>query len=131
VFLAAFFKQADPQAAVLPVNVFHSHAERRADTGEGENQQSDQRPVAQADDRLGVDAVEELAGFGRRQYRGLAGPDNVFGAAQLYAALPKKSAIVAAPGAPWSWFRLRARASASSWFGAGFVVQLHFKFFPP
>ncbi len=29
----------------------------------------------------GVDAVEELARFGRRQDRGLAGPDDVFGAA--------------------------------------------------
>ena len=66
---------------MLPVNVLHGHAERRADAGKGENQKADQRPVAQADDSLGVDAVEELARFGRRQYRGLAGPDHVFGAA--------------------------------------------------
>ncbi len=55
VFLAAFFVQADPQAPVLPVNVRHGHAEGRADAGEGENQQADQRPLAQADDGRSVE----------------------------------------------------------------------------
>ena len=66
--------------AMLPVNVFHGHAECRADAGEGKNQEADQRPVAQAHDGRGVDAVEELARLRRRQDRGLAGPNHVFGA---------------------------------------------------
>jgi hypothetical protein len=40
VFLATFFVEAHPQAAVLPVNVRHGHAEGRADAVEGENQQA-------------------------------------------------------------------------------------------
>jgi hypothetical protein len=35
------------------------------------NQQPDQRPVAQSDHGRGVDTVEQLARFGRRQYRGV------------------------------------------------------------
>ena len=38
VFLAAFFVEANPEAAVLPVDVRHRHAERRPDAGERENQ---------------------------------------------------------------------------------------------
>ena len=53
-----------PEAAVLPVNVFHGHAEGRADAGKGEHQKADQCAVAQADHGLGVAAVEELARFG-------------------------------------------------------------------
>jgi len=33
VFLAAFLVEADPQTAVLPVNVFNRHAKGRADAG--------------------------------------------------------------------------------------------------
>jgi hypothetical protein len=54
VFLAAFLVQADPQTAVLPVNIRHGHAEGRAYTREGKNEKADQRPVAEADDRCGV-----------------------------------------------------------------------------
>jgi hypothetical protein len=78
VFLATFFVQADPEPAVLPIDVRHRHAERGADAREGENQKTDQRPVAQADDGSGVDAVQELARFERTQYRGLASADHVF-----------------------------------------------------
>jgi hypothetical protein len=46
--------QANPQAAVLPVNVSHGHTEGGADAGE-RKKQTDQRPVAQTDDDLGVD----------------------------------------------------------------------------
>jgi hypothetical protein len=42
---------------------------------------TDQRPVAQADHCLRVDAVEELACFGRGQHRRFAGAHDVFGAA--------------------------------------------------
>jgi hypothetical protein len=81
VFLASFLVEADPQTAVLPVNVFHSHAERRANAGEGKNEKADQLPVAQADDGLGVAAVEQLARFCSGQHRGLAGADDIFGPA--------------------------------------------------
>jgi hypothetical protein len=80
-FLATFFVQTDPQSAVLPVDVRDSHTQRRTDAGEGENEKADQRTVAEADHGCGVDAVEELARFRRRQYGGLAGADNVFGTA--------------------------------------------------
>jgi hypothetical protein len=66
---------------MLPEHVGHGHTERRADAREGKNQQANQRPVAQADHSLRVDAVEQLPRFGRGQYRGLAGADHVFGAA--------------------------------------------------
>ena len=72
-FLATFFVQTDPQSAVLPVDVRDSHTQRRTDAGEGENEKADQRTVAEADHGCGVDAVEELARFRRRQYGGLAG----------------------------------------------------------
>ena len=50
VFLAAFFVQTDPEAAMLPEHVGHGHTERRADAREGKNQQANQCPVAQAHD---------------------------------------------------------------------------------
>jgi hypothetical protein len=49
VLLAALFVEADPEARVLTVGVCYDHAERRAVAGEGEDQQADQRPVAQTD----------------------------------------------------------------------------------
>jgi hypothetical protein len=48
---------------VLPIDV--GHAEGCADAGEGEDEQADQRAVAQADHGFGVDAVEQLTRFGR------------------------------------------------------------------
>ena len=69
--LAAFFVEPDPEAAVLPVDVGHGHAEGRADAGEGKDQETDQSRVAQAYCCRGVDTVEQLARFGRRQYRGV------------------------------------------------------------
>jgi hypothetical protein len=47
---------------VLPVHVGHSHAERGADPAEGEDEQADQRAVAETYDSRAVDTVEELAG---------------------------------------------------------------------
>src|SRR5229473_2715444 len=66
---------------MLPIDIRHRHAERRANAREGENQKTDQRPVTQAADCSGVDAVQELARFERTQYRGLASADHVFGTA--------------------------------------------------
>jgi hypothetical protein len=50
--------QANPQAAVLPVDVGHGHPERGANARECVDEQGDQRPISQADDRFDVDAVE-------------------------------------------------------------------------
>jgi hypothetical protein len=81
VFLAAFFVEAHPQTPVLPIDVRHGHAKRRTDAREGKTQKADQRPIAQANDGCGVDAVQELTRFDRPQYRRLANPDHIFGAA--------------------------------------------------
>jgi hypothetical protein len=75
---------------VLPVNVRHGHAERRADARESKNQQADQCPVARAHDGFDIDAVEELTRFERPQYRGLAGTDNVFGATHCGGGIDRK-----------------------------------------
>ena len=80
VFFTTLFVETDPETAMLPIDVGYGHTQRGADAGEGKNEQADQRPVAQADDGLRVDAVEELTRFGRGQDRGLAGAHHVFGA---------------------------------------------------
>jgi len=67
--LPPFSCRRTPQAAVLPINVRHDHAERRADAGEGKNQQADQCSVTQANHGCGVDAVEQLSRFEGPQYR--------------------------------------------------------------
>ena len=70
--LAAFLPQAHPEAPVLHEDVLHAHAKRRADPRKAEDHEPDQRPVAQPDRRVDVDAVEQLAGFSRIKHRGLS-----------------------------------------------------------
>ena len=81
VALAAFFAQADPEPPALAVNVLDLHAERGADAGETVDHQADQRAIAQAHRRGGIDAVEQLAGFGRLQHRRLALAHDMLGPA--------------------------------------------------
>ena len=70
--LAAFFVEAQPPALAVGEIILDAHADRRADAGEAEGHQRDQRAVAQADDGRDVDAVEQLARLRRRQHRRLA-----------------------------------------------------------
>ena len=75
--LAAFLVQTDPPALALRKIVLDAHGDGRADAGKGEGHHRNQRPVAQADQRRRVDAVEKLARLFARQHRGLAGFDDV------------------------------------------------------
>ena len=75
--LAAFFVEAEPPALAVGEVILDAHADRRADAGEAEGHQRDQRAVAQADDGRDVDGVEQLARLRRRQHRRLAALDGV------------------------------------------------------
>ena len=67
VLLAAFLVQPHPPALALRVVVLDVHVERGRDPGEGVDQESDQRAVAQPDDRRHIDAVEQLLALRRRR----------------------------------------------------------------
>ncbi len=75
--LAAFFVQANPPALARGELVLDPHRDRRADPGEAVGHQPDQRSIAQAYERRDIDAIEQLAGFRRRQHRRLAALDHV------------------------------------------------------
>src|SRR5579883_428136 len=47
VLFTTFFVEANPEPAMLPVDVADVHPESRANAGEGVDEQGDQRPVAQ------------------------------------------------------------------------------------
>ena len=79
--LAAFLVQPHPPALAVGVVVLDAHGDDRADAGEGEGHHRNQRPVAQPDHGRRVDAVQQLAGLFAGQHRGLAGLDDVLGAA--------------------------------------------------
>ena len=49
--LAAFFVEPDPAAALLNVVVLDLHGDGRADAGEGVAHESDERAIAEADER--------------------------------------------------------------------------------
>jgi hypothetical protein len=70
--LAALLEQPHPEPAVLRVDIFDRHAERRADAGEGIDHQPDQGAVAQPRLRRDIDAVEQRACFGRIEHRRFA-----------------------------------------------------------
>ena len=79
--LAALLVQAEPGPAAFQVIILDPHAEGGADAGEGIDHDADQGPVAQADQRGGVDAVEELAGLLGGEHGRLAAFDAEFRAA--------------------------------------------------
>ena len=63
VMLAAFFVEAKPAAFALLVVVLHLHGDDGRDAGERVNHDADEGPVAEADDRAGVDGVQQLSGL--------------------------------------------------------------------
>jgi hypothetical protein len=75
--LAALLVQANPQAAILHVNVFNFHRERRADARERIDHQPDQGAVAQTNDGGCVDRVEKLTSFGGIEHWRLAAPHDM------------------------------------------------------
>ena len=79
--LAAFLMQPHPPALAVGVVVLDAHGDDRANAGEGEGHHRNQRPIAQADDGRHVDAVQQLARLFAGEHRGLAGFDDVLGAA--------------------------------------------------
>ena len=61
VVLAALLVQPEPPALALGEVVLDPHPERRADPRKAVDQDADQRPIAQPDQAVGGDALEELA----------------------------------------------------------------------
>ena len=72
---------ADPPALPVGEVVLDPHGDDGADAGEGVGHDADQRPIAQADQRRGVDALQQLARLFGGEHRGLAALDDVLGAA--------------------------------------------------
>jgi hypothetical protein len=75
--LAALLVQAHPETAVLHVNIFDLHRERRADAREGIDHLADQCPVAQTRLRGHIDAVEQYARLRDIEHRRLADFDDM------------------------------------------------------
>ena len=79
--LATFLDAVGPTNACPGVVVLDAHGDDGADASEGEGHEADQRPIAQADDGRGVDAVQQTASLLGIEHRGFAGLDDVLGAA--------------------------------------------------
>ena len=79
--LAALLVQPEERAFALGVVVGHPHRHGRAHACEAVQHDPDQGAIAQAHQRARVDAVQQAPGLDRRQYRCLAGFNDVFGAA--------------------------------------------------
>ena len=78
VTFAAFLMQPDPKAfAVLGKVVLNFHVYDRTDTGKGVAHESNQSPIAQADDGIRFDRVQELTGLIGFKNGGLAALDDV------------------------------------------------------
>lgn len=75
--LAAFLVEAAPQATALHVHVLQLHTRHRADASERVDHRADDRPIAPADDGVGLDRGDEIAHLLRRQHRRLADLDRV------------------------------------------------------
>ena len=63
VVLAAFLVEAEPPALALGEVVLDPHRKRGADPREAVDQHADQRAIAQANQAVGGDALEQLARF--------------------------------------------------------------------
>ena len=77
--LAALLVQPEPPPALLPEVVLPPHRDDRAHPREAVEHHRDERPVAQARERTGIDHVEEPTGLGRREHRRRALGDHVLG----------------------------------------------------
>ena len=62
VVLAAFLLKPKPRTLSVHVEVLDVHAHNGADASEAEDHHGDEGAVAQADERRGVDTVDEFAG---------------------------------------------------------------------
>jgi hypothetical protein len=81
VFLAALLVQPDPAPAPLHKEVFDPHGDRRAHARKGVDHQTDQSAIAQTGKGSGVDRVEQGPRLVGLEYRRLAAPLRVLGAA--------------------------------------------------
>ena len=81
VVASAFLMESEERARPLGVVVGHPHGDRGRDTREAVDQHAEERAVAQARERREVDAIEKGPGLCGREHRGLAGLDDVLGAA--------------------------------------------------
>ena len=79
VTLAPLLVEAKPPALPLRVKVLDPHVGDGADAAEGVDHDGDERPIAQADEGLRLDGLEEAARFGAAQDRGLAALRAVLG----------------------------------------------------
>ena len=61
--LAALLMQPHPAPPVLDIKIRHLHPDCPADPREGVAHQRDQRPIAQPDQRAGVDRRQQMAHF--------------------------------------------------------------------
>ena len=61
--LAALFMQAQPEPPPLAVDILDIHRKRRPDAGEAEQENPNQRPVAQPGDGFIRNAVQQMPGF--------------------------------------------------------------------
>lgn len=82
--LAAFLMQPEPEPVPLIEEIVDIHGKRRADPREAIDHHADQRPVAQSDQRLSRDAVDQRARLLRRQHRRLAFLDHMLRAAHRH-----------------------------------------------
>ena len=73
--------QPHPPALAVGVVILDAHRDDRANAGEGEGHHRNQRSIPQADHGRHIDAVEQRARLFAAQHRGLAGLDDVLGAA--------------------------------------------------
>ncbi len=63
--LAALLMQAHPSMPPLREIIAHVHLQHRADAGEGVNHHADQRAIAQAGQRAGINRGQQRARFVR------------------------------------------------------------------
>ena len=81
VALTAFFMQAKPPTLPMLKVISDFHGDRRTDPGEAVDHRPDQGPVAQPNQTISFNCIEQLACFLRREHRGLAPFDHVLRAA--------------------------------------------------
>ena len=79
--LASFLIEPHPTTPSLDEIVLHSQGNRRSDARECVCHERSERPVAQSHHRACIDAVEQDAGFVRREHRRFAFFHDMLGAA--------------------------------------------------
>jgi hypothetical protein len=118
-FLAALLVQAHPSAPPLAEVVAHVHLQHRADAGKGVNHHADQRPIAQARERAGINRRQQRTASSRSStgvlpffceyfWRARHAP----GSPRVHSRLPASQTACAAPPSavsPWAWKALPFR----------------------